>query len=205
MNSFTLSLSLKGQKHRVSLPCGLVLLISVSRDVSSLQFSCALINRDPSWFNETWLGRIKEESGANWRLKVICETAWYDRTPCSYLEWLKSKIFFLNSSAWLMKVLRLQHCFILSGQQLEKDSEKHDGILSRCKKLLLICTFIFHALLDSSLTSHFSVPWTGARSPGVWWAYARREPDRRDGRCHRTGKAGTARVGLCSQLREETR
>uniref|UniRef100_A0A3Q4HCU1 Hook microtubule tethering protein 2 n=1 Tax=Neolamprologus brichardi TaxID=32507 RepID=A0A3Q4HCU1_NEOBR len=29
---------------------------------------------DPSWFNETWLGRIKEESGANWRLKVICET-----------------------------------------------------------------------------------------------------------------------------------
>uniref|UniRef100_A0A672H3Y8 Calponin-homology (CH) domain-containing protein n=1 Tax=Salarias fasciatus TaxID=181472 RepID=A0A672H3Y8_SALFA len=25
---------------------------------------------DPSWFNETWLGRIKEESEANWRLKV---------------------------------------------------------------------------------------------------------------------------------------
>lgn len=25
---------------------------------------------DPAWFNETWLGRIKEESGANWRLKV---------------------------------------------------------------------------------------------------------------------------------------
>ncbi|KAJ8363387.1 hypothetical protein SKAU_G00122180 [Synaphobranchus kaupii] len=25
---------------------------------------------DPSWFNEAWLGRIKEESGANWRLKV---------------------------------------------------------------------------------------------------------------------------------------
>uniref|UniRef100_A0A8C4NZG3 Hook microtubule tethering protein 2 n=1 Tax=Dicentrarchus labrax TaxID=13489 RepID=A0A8C4NZG3_DICLA len=45
----------------------------MSRDVSSslsLEFSCALINRDPSWFNETWLGRIKEESGANWRLKV---------------------------------------------------------------------------------------------------------------------------------------
>uniref|UniRef100_A0A8C3G338 Hook microtubule tethering protein 2 n=1 Tax=Cyclopterus lumpus TaxID=8103 RepID=A0A8C3G338_CYCLU len=43
------------------------------RDVSSLsslEFSCALINRDPSWFNETWLGRIKEESGDNWRLKV---------------------------------------------------------------------------------------------------------------------------------------
>uniref|UniRef100_A0A8C9ZLA1 Hook microtubule tethering protein 2 n=1 Tax=Sander lucioperca TaxID=283035 RepID=A0A8C9ZLA1_SANLU len=40
--------------------------------LSSLELSCALINRDPSWFNETWLGRIKEESGANWRLKVIC-------------------------------------------------------------------------------------------------------------------------------------
>uniref|UniRef100_A0A8C9ZFM1 Hook microtubule tethering protein 2 n=1 Tax=Sander lucioperca TaxID=283035 RepID=A0A8C9ZFM1_SANLU len=38
--------------------------------LSSLELSCALINRDPSWFNETWLGRIKEESGANWRLKV---------------------------------------------------------------------------------------------------------------------------------------
>ncbi|XP_047213125.1 protein Hook homolog 2-like isoform X2 [Girardinichthys multiradiatus] len=25
---------------------------------------------DASWFNETWLGRIKEESEANWRLKV---------------------------------------------------------------------------------------------------------------------------------------
>ncbi|KAG7279720.1 hypothetical protein CRUP_011652 [Coryphaenoides rupestris] len=25
---------------------------------------------DPSWFNETWLGRIKEDSDANWRLKV---------------------------------------------------------------------------------------------------------------------------------------
>ncbi|KAL7883527.1 hypothetical protein SRHO_G00011850 [Serrasalmus rhombeus] len=25
---------------------------------------------DSSWFNETWLGRIKEESGDNWRLKV---------------------------------------------------------------------------------------------------------------------------------------
>ncbi|KAM8824895.1 protein Hook homolog 2 isoform 1-T1 [Synchiropus picturatus] len=30
-----------------------------------------VLNRiDPSWFNETWLNRIKEESGANWRLKV---------------------------------------------------------------------------------------------------------------------------------------
>ncbi|TRY95708.1 hypothetical protein DNTS_022113 [Danionella cerebrum] len=25
---------------------------------------------DPSWFNETWLSRIKEDSGTNWRLKV---------------------------------------------------------------------------------------------------------------------------------------
>uniref|UniRef100_A0A4W6F0E1 Hook microtubule tethering protein 2 n=1 Tax=Lates calcarifer TaxID=8187 RepID=A0A4W6F0E1_LATCA len=47
--STQMSLYLAEQKHRVSLPCGLL---------------------DPSWFNETWLGRIKEESGANWRLKV---------------------------------------------------------------------------------------------------------------------------------------
>ncbi|XP_060760429.1 protein Hook homolog 2-like isoform X2 [Neoarius graeffei] len=25
---------------------------------------------DPSWFNETWLGRIKEEAGDNWRIRV---------------------------------------------------------------------------------------------------------------------------------------
>ncbi|KAM9434942.1 protein Hook homolog 2 [Clarias gariepinus] len=25
---------------------------------------------DPSWFNETWLGRIKEDNGDNWRIKV---------------------------------------------------------------------------------------------------------------------------------------
>ncbi|KAK3508123.1 hypothetical protein QTP70_014680 [Hemibagrus guttatus] len=25
---------------------------------------------DPSWFNETWLGRIKDETGDNWRIKV---------------------------------------------------------------------------------------------------------------------------------------
>ncbi|XP_046699739.1 protein Hook homolog 2 isoform X1 [Silurus meridionalis] len=25
---------------------------------------------DPSWFNEAWLGRIKEETGDNWRIKV---------------------------------------------------------------------------------------------------------------------------------------
>uniref|UniRef100_A0A673ZB73 Hook microtubule tethering protein 2 n=1 Tax=Salmo trutta TaxID=8032 RepID=A0A673ZB73_SALTR len=33
---------------------------------------------DPSWFNEAWLGRIKEESEANWRLKVQYETEGYD-------------------------------------------------------------------------------------------------------------------------------
>ncbi|XP_016391116.1 protein Hook homolog 2-like, partial [Sinocyclocheilus rhinocerous] len=26
--------------------------------------------RDSSWFNETWLSRIKEDGGTNWRLKV---------------------------------------------------------------------------------------------------------------------------------------
>uniref|UniRef100_A0A8C9U6F5 Hook microtubule tethering protein 2 n=1 Tax=Scleropages formosus TaxID=113540 RepID=A0A8C9U6F5_SCLFO len=30
----------------------------------------ALTWMDSSWFNETWLGRIKEESASNWRLKV---------------------------------------------------------------------------------------------------------------------------------------
>uniref|UniRef100_A0A8C5AMK4 Hook microtubule tethering protein 2 n=1 Tax=Gadus morhua TaxID=8049 RepID=A0A8C5AMK4_GADMO len=34
---------------------------------------CAVVNRDPSWFNETWLGRIKEDSDSNWRLKVPCD------------------------------------------------------------------------------------------------------------------------------------
>jgi len=57
-----------------SWPCG-PLWIFMRRDVSSLELCCALINRDPSWFNETWLGRIKEDSGDNWRLKVICEAA----------------------------------------------------------------------------------------------------------------------------------
>uniref|UniRef100_A0A8C8F3R2 Calponin-homology (CH) domain-containing protein n=1 Tax=Oncorhynchus tshawytscha TaxID=74940 RepID=A0A8C8F3R2_ONCTS len=33
---------------------------------------------DPSWFNEAWLSRIKEESEANWRLKVQYETEGYD-------------------------------------------------------------------------------------------------------------------------------
>ncbi|XP_053494076.1 protein Hook homolog 2-like [Ictalurus furcatus] len=29
-----------------------------------------LHNIDPSWFNEAWVGRIKEETGDNWRIKV---------------------------------------------------------------------------------------------------------------------------------------
>uniref|UniRef100_A0A671YIZ0 Hook microtubule tethering protein 2 n=1 Tax=Sparus aurata TaxID=8175 RepID=A0A671YIZ0_SPAAU len=37
---------------------------------SGLAIAHVLHRIDPSWFNETWLGRIKEESGANWRLKV---------------------------------------------------------------------------------------------------------------------------------------
>ncbi|XP_072531251.1 protein Hook homolog 2 isoform X2 [Salminus brasiliensis] len=48
-------------------------MLSVVRCRSDL---CVSINNtasqlgDPSWFNETWLGRIKEDSGDNWRLKV---------------------------------------------------------------------------------------------------------------------------------------
>lgn len=41
-----------------------------TRVVMSRVFSSALVIRDPSWFNETWLARIKEESGDNWRLKA---------------------------------------------------------------------------------------------------------------------------------------
>uniref|UniRef100_A0A4W5PX22 Hook microtubule tethering protein 2 n=1 Tax=Hucho hucho TaxID=62062 RepID=A0A4W5PX22_9TELE len=37
---------------------------------TSSAFIWRLVELDPSWFNEAWLGRIKEESGANWRLKV---------------------------------------------------------------------------------------------------------------------------------------
>ncbi|XP_074511714.1 protein Hook homolog 2 [Sebastes fasciatus] len=37
---------------------------------SGLAIAQVLHRIDPSWFNETWLGRIKEESGDNWRLKV---------------------------------------------------------------------------------------------------------------------------------------
>uniref|UniRef100_A0AAQ5Z9N8 Calponin-homology (CH) domain-containing protein n=1 Tax=Amphiprion ocellaris TaxID=80972 RepID=A0AAQ5Z9N8_AMPOC len=40
---------------------------------SGIAIAHVLHRIDPSWFNETWLGRIKEESGANWRLKVISE------------------------------------------------------------------------------------------------------------------------------------
>lgn len=37
---------------------------------SGIAIAHVLHRIDPSWFNETWLSRIKEESGANWRLKV---------------------------------------------------------------------------------------------------------------------------------------
>uniref|UniRef100_A0A8C2ZNZ5 Hook microtubule tethering protein 2 n=1 Tax=Cyclopterus lumpus TaxID=8103 RepID=A0A8C2ZNZ5_CYCLU len=56
--------------HKLQKMCESFLETCYVSSLSSLEFSCALINRDPSWFNETWLGRIKEESGDNWRLKV---------------------------------------------------------------------------------------------------------------------------------------
>uniref|UniRef100_W5L6L3 Hook microtubule tethering protein 2 n=1 Tax=Astyanax mexicanus TaxID=7994 RepID=W5L6L3_ASTMX len=44
---------------------------SSKRDLTSgVAIAHVLHKIDPSWFNETWLGRIKEESGDNWRLKV---------------------------------------------------------------------------------------------------------------------------------------
>lgn len=131
------SLCLAEQEHRASLPCGL-LRILMSRDVSSLlslEFSCALINRDPSWFNETWLGRIKEESGANWRLKVICETAGYDRMTYEKPE---SPGFFFSFRFFFSDDNENNSLFVLSGQQLEEDSEEHAGILSRRKMIMLM-------------------------------------------------------------------
>lgn len=108
----------------------------MSRDVLSLlslEFSCALINRDPSWFNETWLVRIKEESGANWRLKVIYETAGYDR--------MTKKLYSSGCPGFFGRFFpdenENQEFFVVfSGQQLEEDSEEHPGILSRCKMIL---------------------------------------------------------------------
>uniref|UniRef100_A0A673ZAD2 Hook microtubule tethering protein 2 n=1 Tax=Salmo trutta TaxID=8032 RepID=A0A673ZAD2_SALTR len=38
--------------------------------MSGVAIAHVLHRIDPSWFNEAWLGRIKEESEANWRLKV---------------------------------------------------------------------------------------------------------------------------------------
>uniref|UniRef100_A0A1A8FSA8 Hook homolog 2 n=2 Tax=Nothobranchius korthausae TaxID=1143690 RepID=A0A1A8FSA8_9TELE len=44
---------------------------SSKRDLTSGVAIAHVLNRlDPAWFNETWLGRIKEESEDNWRLKV---------------------------------------------------------------------------------------------------------------------------------------
>nr|XP_057905996.1 protein Hook homolog 2-like isoform X2 [Doryrhamphus excisus] len=41
------------------------------RDLTSGVAIAHVLNRiDPSWFNATWLGRMKEESDDNWRLKV---------------------------------------------------------------------------------------------------------------------------------------
>uniref|UniRef100_A0A8C6KE60 Hook microtubule tethering protein 2 n=1 Tax=Nothobranchius furzeri TaxID=105023 RepID=A0A8C6KE60_NOTFU len=44
---------------------------SSKRELTSGVAIAHVLNRlDPAWFNETWLGRIKEESEDNWRLKV---------------------------------------------------------------------------------------------------------------------------------------
>lgn len=52
--------------------------------------------RDSSWFNETWLGRIKEESGANWRLKVLRQAPSFSRSqaqPVSGVAYNCCKLF----------------------------------------------------------------------------------------------------------------
>uniref|UniRef100_A0A8C7RHF6 Hook microtubule tethering protein 2 n=1 Tax=Oncorhynchus mykiss TaxID=8022 RepID=A0A8C7RHF6_ONCMY len=46
--------------------------------MSGVAIAHVLHKIDPSWFNEAWLGRIKEESEANWRLKVQYEIEGYN-------------------------------------------------------------------------------------------------------------------------------
>uniref|UniRef100_A0A4W4HQD0 Calponin-homology (CH) domain-containing protein n=1 Tax=Electrophorus electricus TaxID=8005 RepID=A0A4W4HQD0_ELEEL len=52
------------------LGCDDLLLNTILTNVCSLIFRTNCQIRDPFWFNEAWLGRIKEESADNWRLKV---------------------------------------------------------------------------------------------------------------------------------------
>ncbi|PIO25221.1 hypothetical protein AB205_0010930 [Aquarana catesbeiana] len=36
---------------------------------------------DPTWFNETWMMRIKPDTGDNWRMKVLGHPVSEDRIP----------------------------------------------------------------------------------------------------------------------------
>ncbi|XP_061086872.1 protein Hook homolog 2-like [Conger conger] len=66
LNKAELCDSLLNWLQTFQVPC-----CSSKQDLTSGVAIAHVLHRiDSSWFNETWLGRIKEESGANWRLKV---------------------------------------------------------------------------------------------------------------------------------------
>lgn len=93
-------------------------------------------SRDPSWFNEAWVGRIKEETGDNWRIKVCTFTAQLilqtelsktDVIPC------------VGESVMLQFIsifISISQCNVtvnvcVSGQQPKEDPPEHAGILPR--------------------------------------------------------------------------
>ncbi|KAK2718267.1 protein Hook homolog 3-like isoform X2 [Artemia franciscana] len=50
-------------------------------------FLSTILNKiDPSWFTESWLVKIKQDTGANWRLKVSNLKKVYDRVIDAYRE-----------------------------------------------------------------------------------------------------------------------
>lgn len=66
LNKAELCDSLLNWLQTFQVPC-----CSSKQDLTSGVAIAQVLHRiDSSWFNEPWLGRIKEEGGANWRLKV---------------------------------------------------------------------------------------------------------------------------------------
>lgn len=142
-----------------------------------------------------------------------------------------------TTSFRLLKMIKAAHVFSPVGQQLEKDSQEHAGILPQRKENdTLIKTFYLlinqpfgqkcchlwckvtagmkrafsEMFTQSSLASLklCDIFWSATidpGSPGVGGAFARRESHRWDGRRHRVGQTGAARLGLRCQLWEETR
>uniref|UniRef100_A0A8C7SF92 Hook microtubule-tethering protein 1 n=1 Tax=Oncorhynchus mykiss TaxID=8022 RepID=A0A8C7SF92_ONCMY len=59
-------LSLSLQTFNTGSPC-----TAVAELTTGVAMSQALHQIDPAWFSKSWLGRIKEDVGDNWRLKVL--------------------------------------------------------------------------------------------------------------------------------------